>query len=98
MDIRFRDVGRGIVEARATLEITPGFFINEITIVRQGRDFAVEFPQKSFKGHDGKIHFVDIISFENEQKKIIWQMDIKEKFLEWRQNNKSILVYENEDY
>ncbi|MBW6516618.1 MAG: hypothetical protein K0B81_08425 [Candidatus Cloacimonetes bacterium] len=98
MEIRFRDVGRGIVEARATVEIVPGIFINEVTIVKKGRDYDVEVPQKSFKGQDGKIHFVEIISFENEQKKIVWQLEIKNQFLEWRKKNKSILVYEDRNY
>ena len=97
MTIRFRDVGKGVVEARASIEIVPGVYINEITVVRRGRDFDIEVPQKSFKGNDGKIHFVDIITFENEQKKIIWQMEIKEHFLEWRKKNKNVLIYENRD-
>lgn len=98
MNIKFRDVGRGIVEARGSIEISPGIYINEITIVKKGRDYAVEVPQKSFKGNDGKIHFVDIITFEDEQKKIIWQMEVKEHFLEWRKKNKSVLVYENREF
>ncbi len=98
MEIKFRDVGRGVVEARASLEVSPGIFINEITIVRKGRDFDVEVPQKSFKANDGKIHFVDIITFENEQKKIVWQLEIKEEFLEWRKKNKQVLVYEDKNY
>jgi|SRR5690554_1745813 hypothetical protein len=98
MEIKFRDVGRGIVEARASLEMAPGIFVNEITVVKKGRDFDIEVPQKSFKGNDGKIHFIDIITFASEEKKIIWQMEVKEKFLEWRKKNKNILVYENKDY
>lgn len=98
MEIKFKEVGRGIVEARATIEVSPGMYVNEITIVKKGRDFDVEVPQKSFKGHDGKIHFIDIITFENEQKKIVWQMQVKEEFLQWRKKNKNILVYENPDY
>jgi len=98
MEIKFRDVGRGVVEARASIEISPGIFINEITIVRMGRDFDVEVPQKSFKANDGKIHFVDIITFDNEQKKIVWQLEIKEKFLEWRKKYKQVLVYEDKNY
>ncbi len=97
MEIKFRDVGRGVVEARASLEVADGICINEITIVKKGIDFDVEVPQKSFKGHDGKIHFIDIITFENEQKKIVFKMEVIEKFLEWRKKNKNILVYENQE-
>ena len=63
----------------------------------EGRDFDVEVPQKSFKGQDGKIHFVEIISFEDEQKKIVWQLEVKEQFLEWLKKNKNILVYEDKN-
>jgi hypothetical protein len=95
MEIKFRDVGRGVVQARASLEITPGVHLNEVTIIKKGNDIEVELPQKSFKTNDGRVHFVDVITFENEQKKIVWLLEIKNAYLKWREKNRHVLVYEN---
>ena len=95
MEIKFRDVGRGIVQARAILEITPGVFFNEITIIKKGNDVEVEMPQKSFKTNDGRVHFVEVITFESEQKRIVWLLEIKNAYLKWREKNKHVLVYDN---
>lgn len=95
MKIKFRDVSSGIVEARAVLEIRDGIFLNEITILKRNGQIKVELPQKSFKGKDGKMHFMDVITFESEDQKTLWLMEIKEAFLSWRQKNKKVLVYES---
>lgn len=96
MNIRFRDVTTGIVDARAVLEILPGIMINEITILKKNNDIIVELPQKSFKGKDEKIHFLNIITFENENQETIWKMEVKEEYLKWRKKNKKVLVYDSE--
>lgn len=94
MKIRFRDVSSGIVEARAVLEIKEGILLNEITILSRNGQIEVELPQKSFKGKDGKMHFMDVITFDNEDRKTLWMMEIKEEYNTWRQTNKKVLVYE----
>ena len=96
MNIRFRDVTTGIVDARAVLEILPGIMINEITILKKNNNVIVELPQKSFKGKDEKIHFLNIITFENENQETIWKMEVKEEYLKWRKKNKKVLVYDSE--
>jgi len=96
MNIKFRDVNSGIVEARAIIEIVPGLFLNEVTILRKGNDLVVELPQKSFKGKDGKLHYIDIMTFETENKKIVWLYDVRAAYLEWRKDNKKVLVYESD--
>ena len=60
MDIKFRDVNYGIVEARAVIRTTEGFHLNEITIINKDGELEVEYPKKSFKAKDGKLHFIDI--------------------------------------
>lgn len=94
MKIRFRDVSSGIVEARAVLEIAEGIYLNEITILKRNGQIKVELPQKSFKGKDGKMHYMDVITFESDDQKTLWLMKIKEDYLTWRQKNKKVLVYE----
>jgi hypothetical protein len=94
MKIKFRDVSSGIVEARGIVEIVPGMFINEITIIKKDGNIKVELPQKSFKGKDDRMHYLNIITFENENKETIWKMEIKEEYFNWRKNNKKVLVYE----
>lgn len=93
MKIRFRDISRGIVEARASVEVADGLFINEITILNKGQDLEVELPQKSFKDKHGKIHFVDLVSFESEQKRIVWSLEVLDAYQRWRETNKPVLVY-----
>lgn len=95
MNIRFRDVSSGIVEARAVVEVSEGFYLNEITILNRNGQIEVELPRKSFKGKDGKMHFMDVITFENEDIRTLWLMDIKKEYQNWRQNNKKVLIYES---
>ncbi len=95
MKIKFRDVSSGIVEARAILEIMEGIYLNEITILNRNGQIDVELPQKSFKGKDGKMHFMDIVTFENDDRKTLWLMEIKEEYNDWRQKNKKVLIYES---
>jgi hypothetical protein len=94
MKIRFRDVSSGIVEARAVIDLGNGLFLNEVTILKKEGEIRVELPQKSFKGKDGRMHYLNIISFENENKETLWKLEIKEKYFEWRKANKKVLVYE----
>ena len=68
MKIKFRDVSSGIVEARAIIEIVPGIFINEVTILKKDGEIIVELPQKSFSGKDERMHYLSILTFENENK------------------------------
>ena len=77
------------------IEIAEGIFINEITIIKKDRDIFVEFPQKSFKGKDNRMHYIDIISFENENKRMLWIMEIKEAYEKWRKTFRKIEVYES---
>ena len=94
MKISFRDVSSGIVEARAVIDLGNGLFLNEVTILKKEGEIRVELPQKSFKGKDGRMHYLNIISFENENKETLWKLEIKEKYFEWRKANKKVLVYE----
>ncbi len=94
MKIRFKDVSSGIVEARAIIEIIPGVYVNEVTILNKDGDIKIELPQKSFRGKDERMHYLNILTFENENKETIWRMEIKEEYVAWRKNNKKVLVYE----
>jgi len=95
MNIKFRDISTGIVDARAIIEICEGVFINEITILKKGYDIVVELPQKSFKGKDKRMHYIDMLTFESEDKKTLWIMEIKEAYAQWRKQHKKVLVYES---
>lgn len=96
MQIRFRDVSSGIVEARAVIELEEGVYLNEVTILKKENRIQVELPQKSFRGKGGKMHHLDIITFENENKKTLFLHEIRESYLDWRKRNKKILIYESE--
>ena len=95
MKIKFRDVSSGIVEARAVIELLPGIFLNEVTILKKDGEMIVELPQKSFRGKDDRMHYLNIITFENENKETLWKMEIKEEYINWRRTNKKVLVYES---
>ncbi len=95
MKIHFRDVQTGSVEARAIIEIADGVFINEITILNIEGETVVEFPKKNFIGKTRKTYYMDIISFEDNDKRLIWEMEIKNAYREWRKSNKKVLIYEN---
>ncbi len=95
MNIKFREVAHKIVQARAVVEIVKDIFINEITILKIDGEIVVELPQKSFKGKNGKIYKMDIITFKDENKKILWLHNIKREYEKWRKNNPKVLVYEN---
>ncbi len=95
MKIKFRDVSQGSVLARAVIELVEGIYLNEITILRDDDDIRVEFPMKSFKGKDGRAHFMNIVMFSSEDKKTLFELDIKEEYRKWRQNFKKVLIYES---
>jgi len=97
MNIHFRDVQTGNVEARAILEIADGVFLNEITILNYEGQISVEFPRKSFVGKTKRTFYLDIISFEDNDKRIVWELEIKAAYSEWRKTNKKILVYNKND-
>lgn len=97
MNIHFRDVQSGSVEARAVLEIADGVFLNEITILKLDGEIAVEFPRKSFTGKNKRTHYLDILSFEDNDKRLIWELEIKEEYRKWRKENKKVLVYEEDN-
>jgi len=93
MNIHFRDVQTGNVEARAIMEIADGVFLNEITILNYEGQIVVEFPRKSFVGKNKRTFYLDILSFEDNDKRIVWELEIKSAYNEWRKSNKKILVY-----
>jgi hypothetical protein len=95
MNIKFKDINTGIVQARAVIEIADGILLNEITILRKGGEIIVELPQKSFRGKDGKMYFMNIITFANEDKENFFKLEIKTEYKKWRGQNPKILVYEN---
>ena len=97
MNIRFRDVSSGVVEARAVIEIAEGVYLHEVTIIKRGGALEVELPQKSFKGKSGKFHHLDIVTFDNENHQTLWLMEIREAYEKWRSSNKKVLVYEADD-
>ena len=92
VDIKFKDVNRGIVEARAIIELGNGVLLNEITIINREGRINVELPQKSFRGKDNKMHYIDILSFETENKRTLWTIEIKEEYFKWRKKNKKIEI------
>lgn len=94
MNIHFRDVQAGSVEARAIVEIAEGVFLNEITILNIDGEIVVEFPKKSFIGKTKRTFYIDIITFEDNDKRVVWELEIKSAYREWRKNNKKVLVYE----
>ncbi|MCB5251113.1 MAG: hypothetical protein RBS16_07830 [Candidatus Cloacimonadales bacterium] len=96
MQIKFRDVNYGIVEARAVIQLEGGLFLNEITILRKDNEILVELPVKSFKAKDGKIHSMDIITFENDDKKTLFILEVKNAYIEWRKKLRKIRVYDSQ--
>ncbi|MDZ4182633.1 MAG: hypothetical protein U1B83_07145 [Candidatus Cloacimonadaceae bacterium] len=95
MNIHFRDVQTGSVEARAIIEIADGVFLNEITILNIDGESVVEFPKKSFVGKTKRTFYIDIVTFEDNDKRIVWELEIKAAYRDWRKNNKKVLVYED---
>ncbi|HOH97528.1 MAG TPA: hypothetical protein PL188_04365 [Candidatus Cloacimonadota bacterium] len=94
MNIHFRDVQTGSVEARAIVEIAEGVFLNEVTILNIEGEIVVEFPKKSFMGKNKRTFYLDIVTFENADKRIVWELEIKDAYRIWRKANKKVLVYE----
>jgi hypothetical protein len=94
MNIHFRDVQTGSVEARAIMEIADGVFLNEITILNIEGEIVVEFPKKSFMGKNKRTYYLDVVTFEDSDKRIVWELEIKSAYREWRKANKKVLVYE----
>lgn len=94
MNIHFRDVQTGSVEARAVVEIAEGVFLNEVTLLNIDGEVIVEFPRKSFMGKSKRTHYIDIVTFEDNDKRIVWELEIKKAYYEWRKTNKKVLVYE----
>jgi len=94
MNIHFRDVQTGSVEARAVVEIADGVFLNEITILNIEGDIIVEFPRKSFIGKNKRAFYIDVVTFEDNDKRLVWEIEIKNAYREWRKANKKVLVYE----
>ncbi|MCK9610839.1 MAG: hypothetical protein M0R67_06635 [Candidatus Cloacimonas sp.] len=94
MNIHFRDVQSGSVEARAIIEIADGVFLNEVTILNIDGEIVVEFPRKSFVGKFKHTYYIDIITFEDNDKRIVWELEIKDAYREWRKTNKKVLIYE----
>ena len=95
MKIHFRDVQTGSVEARAVIELAEGVFLNEVTLLSIEGELVVEFPRKSFQGKTMRTIYIDIITFEDVDKRLIWEIEIKEAYRNWRRENKKVLVYEN---
>jgi hypothetical protein len=95
MNIHFRDVQAGSVEARAIIEIADGVFLNEITILNIEGNIVVEFPKKSFQGKNKRIFYIDVLTFEDNDKRIVWELEIKNAYRDWRKTNKKVLVYED---
>jgi hypothetical protein len=96
MKIRFKDVSSGKVEARAVIELAEGIYLNEVTILNKNGEIVVELPNKSFKGKDDRMHYLNIIAFDSENHQTVWMLEIKEEYFKWRKRNKKVLVYESE--
>ncbi len=94
MKMTFKDVSRGVVDSRVIIEVCEGVYINEVSVLRKDGQLQVEFPQKSFKGKDGRMHWMDILTFRDEDKKTLFQMEILQEHKAWREKNKKVLVYE----
>ncbi|MFO8145190.1 MAG: hypothetical protein R6T89_05640 [Candidatus Syntrophosphaera sp.] len=76
------------------MEIADGVFLNEITILNIEGEIVVEFPKKSFMGKNNRTYYLDVITFEDNNKRIVWELEIKSAYREWRRKNKKVLVYE----
>ena len=94
MKIKFKDVSSRSVEARAVIEIAPMIFLNEVTILKINGEIIVELPKKNFVGKDNRKHFLDILTFENENVKTLWLLEIRDEYFSWRKRNKKVMVYE----
>ena len=95
MDIKFREVNQGIVEARVIIKLSEGVVLNEITILNRNGDIEIEYPQKSFKAKTGKTHSFDIITFDTENEKTLFSLQIKNEFKEWRKQQKKVRIFDN---
>jgi hypothetical protein len=40
---------------------------------------------------------MDVITFEDNDKRIVWELEIKSAYREWRKANKKVLVYEDKE-
>jgi hypothetical protein len=96
MDVRFRDISSGIVEARAVVRLSETILLNEITILNKDGNIEIEFPQKTFKGKNGKVQHLDIIMFETENAKNLFLIELKEEYYTWRKQQKKVRVYDSE--
>jgi len=95
MDIRFRDINTGIVEARAIIKLSDGIMINEVTILNKDGEIEVELPQKTFKAKDGKVHSLDIVCFDTDDQKALFLFHVKEAYHTWRKKQKKVRIYES---
>lgn len=95
MRIKFKDVSKGVVLARAVVEISEGIYLNEISVLKEDDDIKIEFPTKNFKGKDGRQHYMHVFMFDSERRKTLFELEIKNAYKEWRQSCKTVLVYES---
>ncbi|MCL2063038.1 MAG: hypothetical protein FWG98_01520 [Candidatus Cloacimonetes bacterium] len=94
MEIKFKDINTGRVEARALVKLHEGLILNEISILNIEGDLVVELPKKSFISKTGKLYSFDVITFETEDERTLFCIQIKDAFLEWRKKLNKMRVFE----
>jgi len=94
MDIKFKEVNFGIVEARAVIKLNEGIILNEITVLNRDGGIEIELPQKSFRAKTGKVQNIDIFTFETEDEKTLFLLQVKDAFMDWRKRQKKVRVFE----
>ena len=97
MEMRFRDVNTGIVEARVVIKLSEGLLLNEITILNRKGELEVELPKKTFTTKNGKTASFDIIQFETEDEKTLFSLQVKNEYLEWRKKQKKVRVFDGDE-
>ena len=96
MEIKFKDISLGRVEARAVVKLQEGVVLNEISVLNINGELIVEFPKKSFIAKTGRLYSFDVISFDTEDEKTLFTIQIKDAYYEWRKKTNKVRVFNNE--
>ena len=96
MEIKFKDVNFGIVEARAVIKLSEGIILNEVTVLSRDGKIEIEFPQKTFKAKNGKYQSYDIITFETEDEKTLFALQVKNAYYDFRKIQKKVRVFDSQ--
>ena len=95
MEIKFKDISDKKVEARAVIKLHEGIILNEISIINNNDEIIVEYPKKSFLSKSGKVYSFDVLTFETEDEKTLFSIQIKEAYYEWRKRLNKVRIFES---